>query len=380
MKKLLVIAFLVLGAAPARAQSVTQVFVTNVAAIAPPLDLSRVFVDTHTLQWRVTGTANACAVQIDGSSDGITWTAGGVMASQTCTANGEFSQASTITNFARIDVTALSGASVTFVYVASSSVVASRFSTTVLHVWGPGVSGTGAAQVYVHPTGGSNNQYVEIQLESDPALTQDRNLFNICASVPGNSCIGVVSLGADNDQHVVMSWGNTTLAIVGAQLESEPLELYTPTQIKSGNSLEYQQSTLANSCVFFSACNGPSGGAFAQFAVQDTGINALVCANGWDSVGHAITSSCEPNTVYNHSGAIQNNEATHIVQDTVTLAAGTATVTLTAPAAFLSATSFTCTANDQTANASVKVTQTSGTSLTFTGTGTDVLRFICIGA
>jgi len=81
--------------------------------------------------------------------------------------------------------------------------------------------------------------------------------------------------------------------------------------------------------------------------------------------------------VYNAAGTLQNSA--HIVQDTVTLSGGTATVTLSGSAAFSSATSYTCTANDQTATNPVKVTQNSGSSITFTGTGTDVIRYIAVG-
>src|SRR5947207_1261792 len=81
--------------------------------------------------------------------------------------------------------------------------------------------------------------------------------------------------------------------------------------------------------------------------------------------------------IYNSSGTIQN--IAHIVQDTVTLSGGTATVTLTGSAAFSSASSYTCVAIDETGTNAIKVTQTSGSSITFTGTGTDVIRYICIG-
>src|SRR5882762_1054675 len=67
--------------------------------------------------------------------------------------------------------------------------------------------------------------------------------------------------------------------------------------------------------------------------------------------------------VYNAAGTLQN--AAHIVQDTVTLVAGTATVTLTGAAAFSSAGNYTCIAVDDTAANAVKVTQTSGSSITF---------------
>ena len=373
MKKLFLL--IALLASSAGAQSVTQVFVTNVPAIAPAIDLTRVFVDTHTLQWRVTGSASACSVQIDGSSDGINWTAGSVIASQTCTANGQFSQASTITNYARIDVTALNGASVNFLYVASSSVVAAGFSTTVPHTWGPGALGTGAAQTFTHPSDSTSNKYSEITvtgLQGNPTL--DRNLFNICDT----GCAHGVHFGMDNDFFTVISWpSNSAVAVVGAQNESAPWRWIGPVLFDAGINQEFQASTLANSCPFFNSCKN---GNWTQVALNDTGIKVLACVSNWDSTNFIILGSCEPNTVYNAVGAIQNNEATHIVQDTATLVAGAVTVTLTAPAAFQSATSFTCTANDQTAANAVRVTQTSGTSVTFNGTGTDVVRFICVGA
>jgi hypothetical protein len=69
----------------------------------------------------------------------------------------------------------------------------------------------------------------------------------------------------------------------------------------------------------------------------------------------------------------------HMVQGSIALAAGTATVTLSGSAVFTSSTSFTCTANDSTAANSVRVNQASGTSITFTGTSTDTVQFLCAG-
>lgn len=370
---------------PAGAQSVTQVFVTSVPAIGPMVDLTRIFADIHTLQWRVAGTASSCTVQIDGSPDGITWALGAVMASQSCTANGEFSQTNTVTNFARIDVTALSGngVSVNFLYVASSSVSGAAFSLTSPHTWGPGVAGTGAAQTYTHPTGGANNQYNEILLVGDPALTFDRRLFGICSTVAGNSCIGQLYMGVDNDQNVVMSWNNTGLSIVGSQSESQPLRLYTPTAITSGNTFEIQPATLANSCVYFNACKSSQTGGYALFMIQDTGIPGdLACATNWNSTTFNIIQSCMPNTVYNAAGAIENNEATHSIRDSKALVAGTTTVTFSGSAAFTSATSYQCFPVDTTSAAPVLPNQTSGTSVTFTapaGGATDNIAFYCTG-
>lgn len=68
----------------------------------------------HQLVWNVSGTVATCSVQVDSSSDGISWTSGGVIASQTCTSNGSIVSASVVSNFVRINLTAISGASATF--------------------------------------------------------------------------------------------------------------------------------------------------------------------------------------------------------------------------------------------------------------------------
>lgn len=83
-------------------------------------------------------------------------------------------------------------------------------------------------------------------------------------------------------------------------------------------------------------------------------------------------------SAYNAAGTRTND--VHIVQDTATLVAGTVTVTLSGAAVFTNATSYTCVAEDDSAIATTRVQQTSGTSITFTGTGTDVVRFICVGS
>ena len=71
--------------------------------------------------------------------------------------------------------------------------------------------------------------------------------------------------------------------------------------------------------------------------------------------------------------------AAHAVQDTVTMIAGTGTVTLTGASVFTSSTSYTCVGADDTSITAVKVTQTSGSSITFDSAGSDVVRYICLG-
>ena len=79
---------------------------------------------------------------------------------------------------------------------------------------------------------------------------------------------------------------------------------------------------------------------------------------------------------YNAAGTQQTAE--HLVVDTCTLGTNCG-VTLVGAAVFTSSTSYTCNAQDQTAAAATRVQQTSGSAFTITGTGTDVIRYTCIG-
>ncbi|MBN3738604.1 MULTISPECIES: hypothetical protein [Burkholderia] len=81
--------------------------------------------------------------------------------------------------------------------------------------------------------------------------------------------------------------------------------------------------------------------------------------------------------LYSPTGAGAN--APHMVHGSVALASGSATVKLTGPAVYTSASSYTCTANDTTAANAVKVSQDSGALITFTGTGTNTVQFLCAG-
>lgn len=92
------------------------------------------------------------------------------------------------------------------------------------------------------------------------------------------------------------------------------------------------------------------------------------------SIGSTTTGTMP---LYSTTGTGVN--APHKVTGSVALSSGSATVTLSGSAVYASSASYTCTANDTTAAAAVKVGQTSGTSVTFTGTGTDTVQFSCAG-
>ena len=107
-----------------------------------------------------------------------------------------------------------------------------------------------------------------------------------------------------------------------------------------------------------------------------TGGSSTFCPVIYNGSAWVADRSTEP--MYSTTGTLVAGP--HMVTGSVALASGTATVTLSGSAVYTSSTSYTCTANDTTAAAAVKVGQTSATSITFTGTSTDTVQFMCAGS
>ncbi|WP_249201284.1 hypothetical protein [Burkholderia cenocepacia] len=137
-----------------------------------------------------------------------------------------------------------------------------------------------------------------------------------------------------------------------------------------------------------SNANGSSAGCLVLQTTTDgfgsSFINPLSVCNGSATItgatsvtGNLSATGTGAMPLYSTTGT--GVSAPHMVQGTVALASGSATVTLSGSAAYTSSSSYTCTANDTTSAAAVKVGQTSGTSITLTGTGTDTVQFICAG-
>jgi hypothetical protein len=101
---------------------------------------------------------------------------------------------------------------------------------------------------------------------------------------------------------------------------------------------------------------------------------------GWRSGAFAAGSTlASPVGVYGHDGTPV--PPYHFVQDTGRLSGGTLKVAFMNAAAFRSATSYNCLAEDTTTPANtVKPTYASGTSVTFTGTGEDDFKYSCSGS
>lgn len=92
----------------AQQQSYSQLTASTVTTGAT-VNLTRAAVAYHQVTWNVTGSLSACTVAIDSSSDGVTWTTGGVISGQTCTSAGQSSVVNATVNYVRIDVTAFTG-------------------------------------------------------------------------------------------------------------------------------------------------------------------------------------------------------------------------------------------------------------------------------
>lgn len=88
------------------------------------VNLSGTVVNLHKIYWRTQGTVSTCTVALDSSTDGVSWSAGGVIAGQTCTAAGSSAVALLVTNFVRITVTTLTGGGSVFItYGGNSDIV-----------------------------------------------------------------------------------------------------------------------------------------------------------------------------------------------------------------------------------------------------------------
>jgi hypothetical protein len=129
MKKLILWGF-VLSALLATAQTftptapnpVTIAFSTSGtgAQFGPVIDIHNGYT-SHGLSWEplTTTTVTGCTVQVDSSPDGVTWTAGGIVASQACTTAGIATAVTAkAAAWARINVTAITAGQIAVSYTA----------------------------------------------------------------------------------------------------------------------------------------------------------------------------------------------------------------------------------------------------------------------
>ncbi len=109
MKRLLLLLFTLAFPIFLCAQTASQTTTFTVAANGASVGLAGTSVTHHQIQWWWSGTITTCTVELDGSTDGVTF--GTVIISgQTCTSPGKATLVSnTAQNFVRINVTVLTG-------------------------------------------------------------------------------------------------------------------------------------------------------------------------------------------------------------------------------------------------------------------------------
>jgi hypothetical protein len=61
----------------------------------------------HQLSWNVSGTLSACTLQVDSSADGVTWNSGDILASRSCTSNGNATSTALTVNYVSVNITAI---------------------------------------------------------------------------------------------------------------------------------------------------------------------------------------------------------------------------------------------------------------------------------
>jgi len=141
-KVLLILLFLV---SAAQGQSTYFRFIDSTVSTSSTINLQNSGSIFHQISWTVSGTVATCTVAVDSSADGISWSAGGIIPAKTCTSNGDsLPQTHVVANFARINVTAISGAGAQVIVVYTAYTTAAAGGGTVTSVTGtPPVTSSG---------------------------------------------------------------------------------------------------------------------------------------------------------------------------------------------------------------------------------------------
>lgn len=141
-KVLLILLFL---GSVAQGQSTYFRFIDSTVSTSSTLNLQNSGSIFHQISWTVSGTVATCTVAVDSSADGISWSAGGIIPAKTCTSNGDsLPQTHVVANFARVNVTAISGAGAQVIVVYTGYTTAAAGGGTVTSVTGtPPITSSG---------------------------------------------------------------------------------------------------------------------------------------------------------------------------------------------------------------------------------------------
>ena len=127
MRKSLIIAilFLILPAiAKAQNQIILSQTVSATGTFGTTGNVSGLNIGVNHLVWTPTGSPSSCTIAVDSSTNGTTWSSGGIISSQTCTSGGSTTVYNTQPTYLRVNLSALSGGSsptLSFTYTGSSN-------------------------------------------------------------------------------------------------------------------------------------------------------------------------------------------------------------------------------------------------------------------
>jgi hypothetical protein len=238
-----------------------------------------------------------------------------------------------------------------------------------------GITTLGPLTLGATDAGLSRTAAASVAVGNGAAGDSSGTLLATTVTLPSTGLIKIgSSLGISNFGNQV-AFGNGTVGSTSAILQAGSAQL----NFGSTSGYDLGVATLGVYTLGSNGVRAWTPGAANQ--TSDTGLSRIsagvvALGNGTQgNVGGELRSTRIAAT-YNAAGTLQT--AVHIVEDTCTLGTSCA-VTLAGSAAFTSASTYRCAANDATAANAVRVNQASGTSVTFTGTGTDVISFVCVG-
>jgi hypothetical protein len=139
-----VLLILMLLAPFAQGQSTYFRFIASTVSTSSGINLQNSGSIYQQISWTKSGTLATCQVQVDSSADGVTWNSGDIVASQACTSNGNVNAVHFVSNYSRVNVTAISGGgSVTVVFTGyTTNPVPSGGSVTSIATTSPITGGT----------------------------------------------------------------------------------------------------------------------------------------------------------------------------------------------------------------------------------------------
>jgi len=173
----------------------------TIAGAASAINLVNTAIAWHQLTWSVSGTASACTVALDTSSNGTTWTAGGAITGQTCTSNGSSAVVNVASNYVRVNMTALTisaGGSVTVTWdgwtsnpgggggsLAISTNSTPNSSQTALNFVTSTVNATGLTVTPSNPSGGNQKFEITGSVAAGAATPLGSYQFNNAGNLAG---------------------------------------------------------------------------------------------------------------------------------------------------------------------------------------------------